>query len=77
MSIYKNTFCDIFYRKLSTTNKTYVLRHQSGLYRCEASNGVGPPVYQDIRLTVLCKFFVIVFFFVFACLSRFQTHSLM
>jgi len=30
-----------------------ISRHQSGLYRCEASNGVGPHVSQDIRLTVL------------------------
>ena len=52
-----------------------LFRHQSGLYRCEASNGVGPHVSQDIRLTVLCKFSLI------NCVRyqihiRYQTHSL-
>ena len=30
-------------------------RHQSGVYRCQAGNGVGLPVFQDITLNVLCE----------------------
>ena len=32
-------------------------RHQSGVYQCTASNGVGDPVTVDMQLDVLCKFF--------------------
>lgn len=30
-------------------------RHQSGVYQCTASNGVGDPVTVDMQLDVLCK----------------------
>lgn len=31
-------------------------RHQSGVYQCTASNGVGDPVTVDMQLDVLCEF---------------------
>ncbi len=31
-------------------------RHHSGVYRCEASNGVGEPATAEISLNVLCEF---------------------
>lgn len=30
-------------------------RHQSGVYQCTASNGVGDPVTVDMQLDVLCE----------------------
>ena len=33
-----------------------ISRHQAGVYKCQASNGVGYPVIQEIHLTVLCKY---------------------
>ena len=32
-----------------------ISRHQAGIYKCQASNGVGYPVLEEIDLTVLCK----------------------
>lgn len=31
-------------------------RHQSGVYQCTASNGVGDPVTVDMQLDVLCTY---------------------
>ena len=33
-----------------------ISRHQAGIYKCQASNGVGYPVLEEINLTVLCKY---------------------
>ena len=33
-----------------------ISQYQSGVYICQASNGVGYPVIQNINLTVLCKY---------------------
>ncbi|KAG8231169.1 hypothetical protein J437_LFUL004998 [Ladona fulva] len=30
-------------------------RHQAGVYRCTANNGVGEPVFVDMTLNVLCR----------------------
>ena len=38
-----------------TLTMTGVSRHHSGVYECEADNGVGRPVVAEISLNVLCK----------------------
>ena len=33
----------------------FATRNQSGLYKCEASNGIGQPVVKSRLVTVYCK----------------------
>ena len=40
-----------------TLSMSRVGRHHSGVYECEAANGVGAAVTAQINLNVLCKFF--------------------
>ncbi len=39
----------------STLTLTGVTRHQAGVYRCQASNGVGRDAVEEIHLQVLCE----------------------
>ena len=32
-----------------------VIRHESGIYTCTASNGVGEPAVQSFNVSVQCK----------------------
>ena len=41
-----------------TLSMSRVGRHHSGVYECEAANGVGAAVTAQINLNVLCEFFL-------------------
>jgi len=36
-----------------------ISRHCAGVYECEASNGVPPPVSRQMKITVECKLYLI------------------
>ena len=48
---------------------TNISEHQSGVYICQASNGVGYPVVQHINLTVLCKLSSFYLYLRYICLT--------
>ena len=54
-----------------TWNLRNINRAASGTYRCTASNGVGNPVSQEIKVNVDCKYYIAVHVHVYIVVYRY------